>query len=312
MRLNKTLTLAATILTIAIALVALSYEPDLPFEQLKASYANTSSKFMEVDNMQVHYRIEGNGPPLLLIHGTGAMLQTYDEWTKILSPHYTVIRMDIPAFGLTGPRGDGNYSDTMYVSFINQFVNKLGIDSFCVAGNSLGGLIAWKYTVAFPGKVKKLILIDPAGFYELNLAKGSFVFNLARNHPNITKWVSKIGTHHIIKHTLNEVFYDDTKVTAEKLKTYTELNQRTGNRDAFADRAQFVYQSTDKELTTISCPTLILWGKEDVLINVGEAEHFKNISNSSFIFYDKIGHIPQEENSEKSAADVLAFLKRES
>jgi pimeloyl-ACP methyl ester carboxylesterase len=305
---TRLLIIAALFLSGSCVFLFSIYEPDIPLEQLKASYANSNSKFMEIDGLKVHYRIEGKGKPLLLIHGTGAMLQTFDVWTAILSPHYQIIRLDIPAFGLTGPRADGNYSDTMYVSFINRFLKNLRIDSCYVGGNSLGGLIAWKYAAAFPERVKKLILIDPAGFYELNQTKGSFVFNLARKHPKFTKLISKLGTQHFIKKTLNEVFFDNTKVTNERLKTYADLNRRNGNRDAFADRAQFVHQSNKNELTAITCPSLVMWGKEDRLINVGEATHFRLIPNVQFKFYEKVGHIPQEEIPEVSAKDVLDFL----
>src|ERR1035437_5971955 len=136
---NKIFIISAIIIAVLVLAIASLYEPDIPVEQLKAQYTNAISKFLEIDGMQVHYRIEGEGEPLILIHGTSAMLQTWDEWTKILSPHYKIIRMDIPAFGLTGPRADGNYSETMYVNFLEQFVKKIGVDSFYLAGNSLGG-----------------------------------------------------------------------------------------------------------------------------------------------------------------------------
>jgi pimeloyl-ACP methyl ester carboxylesterase len=298
---------AAATLVLIIVNVAL-YEPDIPVEELKPEYTNTESKFLELDGMQVHYRIEGEGYPLVLIHGTGAMLQTWDEWTNILKPHFKIIRMDIPAFGLTGPRANNDYSDSMYVSFIEEFVKKLGVDSFYLAGNSLGGLIAWEYAAAYPEKVKKLILVDPAGFHKLNLKGGSFIFNLARKYPGLTDVVAKIGTHFFIEKTLTEVFYDDTKVTSERVKMYADLNRRTGNRHAFVERARFITEHDEKELKPITATTLIMWGKEDVLIDVAEAVHFEKINSSTLIVYDKVGHVPQEEIPERSAADALRFL----
>lgn len=305
---SKAFILIASILAIwAIANVIL-YEPDLPVEQLKAEYANAQSKFIEIDGMQVHYRIEGEGEPLVLVHGTGAMLQTWDEWTNLLSPHFKIIRMDIPAFGLTGPRADNNYSDTAYVDFLNQFVNKLGIDSFHLAGNSLGGLIAWKYAAMYPQKVKKLVLVDPGGFHGHKQKGGSFIFKLAHNYPNLTDLVSKIGTHYFVEKTLREVYSDDSKITEELKKMYARLNQREGNRHAFVERARFIRQSDEAELAPIAAPTLVMWGKDDVLIDVAEAEHFKKIANSTFVVYEHVGHVPQEEIPERSAADVLRFL----
>ena len=306
---SKAFIIIASILAVWVVANAILYEPDIPIEQLKAEYANARSKFIEIDGMQVHYRIEGEGEPLVLIHGTGAMLQTWDDWTTLLSPHYKIIRMDIPAFGLTGPRPDNVYNDSMYTDFLNQFVTKIGIDSFNLAGNSLGGLIAWKYAAAYPQKVKKLVLVDPAGFHSHNKKGGSFIFNLTRNYPNLTDMVSKIGTHYFVEKTLREVYSDDSKITPERKKMYARLNQRTGNRHAFVERAKHIHESYEDELAPITAPTLVMWGKDDVLIDVAEAEYFKKIVNSTFIVYEHVGHVPQEELPERSAADVLRFLK---
>lgn len=299
---------AAIFLVWLLANIAL-YEPDIAIEKLKEKYTTAASKFIDIDGMQVHYRIEGEGEPLVLIHGTGAMLQTWDDWTTILSPHYKIIRMDIPAFGLTGPRADNVYSDSMYVNFVEQFVSKLGIDSFHLAGNSLGGLIAWKYAAAYPQRVRKLVLVDPGGFHTVNDKGGSFIFKLARNFPTLTDLVSKIGTHFFVEKTLREVYHDDSKITDAQKKMYAELNQREGNRHAFVERARYVFQCSDDELKQITTPTLVMWGKEDVLIDVRETEHFKAIPNASFVVYDNVGHCPQEEIPELSAADVLRFLR---
>jgi len=306
---SKAFIIIGSILLVWIAANIILYEADIPVEELKAKYTNAQSKFVEIDGMQVHYRIEGEGEPLVLIHGTGAMLQTWDDWVNLLSPHYKIIRMDIPAFGLTGPRADNVYSDSMYVDFIEQFTKKVGVDSFHLAGNSLGGLIAWKYAAAYPQKVKKLILVDPGGFHEVNDKGGSFIFKLARNYPNLTDLVSKIGTHFFVEKTLREVYADDSKITEQRKKMYAGLNQRAGNRHAFVERAKYVHQCNEDELKTITAPTLIMWGKEDVLIDVREAAHFKKIANTTEVIYDKVGHCPQEELPERSAADVLRFLK---
>lgn len=199
----------------------------------------------------------------------------------------------------------------MYVEFLNHFVSKLGIDSFHLAGNSLGGLIAWRYAATYPGKVKKLVLVDPGGFYDVNRKGGSLVFKLARNYPGITGTFSKIGTKHLVKKTLTEVYYDDSKITDQWREMYTDLNRREGNRQAFLDRAKHIHQHTEDQLATIAAPTLVMWGREDVLIDVAMAEHFKKIANSTEVIYDKVGHSPQEEIPERSAADVMRFLKKE-
>jgi len=306
---NTFIKILAILLVVLGLVVVFLYEPDIPLERLKQKYTNAESKFVEIDGMQVHYRIEGKGTPLVLIHGTSAMLQTWDDWTQILSPFYTVIRMDIPAFGLTGPNKTGVYDEDMYVDFIEKFTRKIGVDTFNLAGNSLGGLIAWKYAAAHPERVKQLVLLDPAGFHTLQTGSAAFAFKYARQFSGMAGLCCKLGTHYIVDKTVVDVFGDTTRSTAQKIAMYTDLNRREGNREAFVQRATYLKSFDEKELAAIKAPTLILWGDKDVLINVGEAEHFKKIPDSKVIIYPNIGHVPQETIPEKSAADVLRFLK---
>ena len=124
---------------------------DLPLETLKETYANTESQFMALEGMEVHYRDEGpktDSIPIVLIHGTGASLHTFNNWATSLSKYRRVLRMDLPAYGLTGPFLDRNYSTPHYVEFIAAFLQELGVEYCVLAGNSLGGKIAWTYTSA--------------------------------------------------------------------------------------------------------------------------------------------------------------------
>lgn len=309
----KALKKIAKILTSILAVVAIIlwffYEKDLPMSELKAKYTDTQSRFVEIDGMQVHYKIEGQGTPLLLIHGTGAMLHTWDQWATLLKDKFQIVRMEIPGFGLTGPRADGVYTTDMYVDFMEKFRQKIAIDSFHLAGNSLGGLIAWRYALAHPQHVKKLVLLDPAGFHDHNQKGGSFLFNMARDYPALTKVFLKIGTSYFTRKTLKEVYYDKNIVTDSLVLAYNDMARRQGNRMAFVDRCQKATEKYDPAiLKGISNPTLVLWGKEDLLIDVREAEYFRNIPNSTFILYDKVGHVPQEEIPAKSAQDMAAWL----
>ena len=117
--------------------------------------------------MDVHYRDEGNpkhSVPIVLLHGTGASLHRFDDWTAKLKHDYRVVRMDLPAYGLTGPFPDRNYSIDNYVDFLEHFLTARGIKKCILAGNSLGGSIAWNFTIKYPEMVDKLILIDAAGY----------------------------------------------------------------------------------------------------------------------------------------------------
>lgn len=301
------------IVVIALLLFVAFYaiqKKSIPIEELKANYANASSKFLDFDSMQVHYKVEGEGKPIVLIHGTGAVLQTWNGWTdSLIKNNFKVIRIDMPAFGLTGPNKTNDYSSKMYVDFLDRFLHQIGIDTFALSGNSLGGEIAWKYALAHPEKVTKLILVDPAGFYSKDKKNGAIIFKLAK-----IKWLAdlmgKMDTKIIVEKTLKDVYFDDSKITDETKQMYYDMSMREGNRESFSKRVQQVDKEPILDISLIKTPTLVLWGKQDILIDISMEENFKKIQNAQFINYDNVGHSPQEEIPAKSVEDVINFLNQ--
>ena len=146
-----------------IIVIAIYWKNDIDLNELKDKYAYPSSSFISIDGINVHYRDVGKGEAILLIHGTGASLHTWEKWIDILSPGYRVISFDLPGFGLTGPDPNHNYQISRYTAILDSLMVKLKVDSFHIAGNSLGGLVAWRYTTQFPQKILTLNLIDAAG-----------------------------------------------------------------------------------------------------------------------------------------------------
>lgn len=284
------------------------HESDITPETLKQTYANEESQFVDVQGMSVHYRIEGNdsAPTLVLIHGTAASLHTWDGWVEALKPDFNIVRFDLPAFGLTGPSPKRDYSKQAYVEFLDSFVEQLGLTHFHLAGNSLGGDIAWNYAATYPDKVDKLVLVDASGF--LRRDDVPTIFKLARNPigGKLFKWVTPIS---LIRKNIEEVYYNDALITDELVERYHQFAKRTGNRQAFVDRV--VQGEVDRThlLKNITAPTLIQWGKYDEWISLGNAAKFDQaIADSQIIEYEA-GHVPMEEIPEQTAKDVLLFLK---
>ena len=284
------------------------YSPDIPQEILKGKYALAPSKFLKLDGMEVHYRVEGSGPALVLIHGTSSSLHTWDGWATALKDSFTIIRMDIPAFGLTGAHPEDKYSIEDYVSFIDRFSKALQLDSFALAGNSLGGRIAWNYALAHPKKVKKLILLDSSGVPHESAP--SLIFKLATN-PVLKHIIKYVTPRFLVKSSLEEVYFDDTKISEELIDRYHDIAKGAGTREAFIKE---VNQNTNADITSldkITCPTLLLWGKHDIWIPVSDAQIFKEkIEHSQLIIYDNAGHIPMEEIPEITALDARVFLSK--
>ncbi|KPP99112.1 MAG: putative hydrolases or acyltransferases (alpha/beta hydrolase superfamily) [Bacteroidetes bacterium HLUCCA01] len=142
--------------------IASLMRPDIPLDRLLETYTDETSAFLEVDGMRVHYRDEGEGPAVLLIHGTFASLHTWDGWTQAMRDSFRVVRLDLPGFGLTGPQPDNDYSTRASLHVLETLRKELGIERWSLAGNSLGARIALDYARYYPEQTERLILLNAA------------------------------------------------------------------------------------------------------------------------------------------------------
>jgi pimeloyl-ACP methyl ester carboxylesterase len=298
-----------TIIAFLIIVISIYWKNDIDIKELKNKYAYPSSKFISLDDMNVHYRDVGKGEAILLIHGTGASLHTWEKWIDILSPGYRVISFDLPGFGLTGPDPNHNYQISRYTAILDSLMVKLKVDSFHIAGNSLGGLVAWHYTTQFPQKVLTLNLIDAAGLPQPG-KKPPFIFQLAKL-PVLSTLLQKITPKSIIEKSMLDVYKNDQLVTEKLIDRYFELSLREGNRTAFVKRmSQINEKLVIGDLKKITVPVLIQWGKDDRWIPLSNAYTFKNlIPKAELKIYD-CGHVPMEENPIETVKDYMIFLKK--
>ncbi len=294
----------------ALAVVA-AWEPDRPGAALEARWAAAPSRFVSVKGQRVHVRDEGprdDPVPLLLIHGTSASLHTWDGWAVALRAERRVIRFDLPGFGLTGPNSTGDYSDSSYARFVVDLADALGVQRFAVAGNSLGGEVAWRTALLVPQRVDKLILVDAAGyaFVPESIPLG---FRLA--YSPLTAWLAQWTLpRSMVTSSVRNVYGDSSKVSAELVERYFELTLREGNRRALAQRLQQLDRGAGAaRIRELKLPTLILWGGRDRLIPPDSARRFAaDISGSELVIFDALGDVPHEEDPQASVAPVRRFL----
>lgn len=273
--------------------------------EVSKKYINKESKFIDVMDYKVHYRDEGEGFPLLLIHGSFSSLHTFDKWSQYLKKDFRVIRLDLPGFGLTGFNKDTVFGITFYCNFINQFADALKLKKFHIAGNSLGGWIVWEYATRNANRVDKMVLINAAGFIKEKEFPMPFVIAQTPMLRNVFRYTPKAA----IRKFLRQVFKDQTKVTDELVERHYDLFHLEGNVDAFIKIANTKFEENTANLKELKTPTLIMWGKEDEWINVNYAYKFYNsLINSELIVYDDAGHIPMEEIPKKTATDARLFL----
>jgi len=303
--------LSLTALLIVAFIIIFSHR-DIPLNDLKIKYANSNSSFVAVNKMDVHFRDEGvqtDTIPIVLIHGTGASLHTFNSWSDRLKKSNRVIRVDLPAYGLTGPFPDENYTMANYTAFLKDFLIALNIKQCVLAGNSLGGAIAWNFTLEQPSMVTKLILINASG-YPIASKSVPIAFSLAKI-PVINKLLTFITPRFLVRSSVENVYFDNSKVTDLVVERYFNLTLRAGNRKAFVDRLKIPKDtSTHKNIKNIQQPTLILWGAEDLLIPVENAYKFQeDLPNNTLVILENTGHTPMEESPLESLAPVISFLK---
>jgi pimeloyl-ACP methyl ester carboxylesterase len=302
--------LLALVALLVIGVVAV-WAPDRPVEDLTARWAPQPSQFVAIDGMNVHLRDEGprdDPEPIILLHGTGASLHTWDGWTDVLKARHRVIRVDLPGFGLTGPTKDGNYQMPVYTHFMNSLMDMLQIKRAILAGNSFGGDVSWQTAVTYPDRVSRLILVDSSG-YATTAASVPIAFKLAQM-PLLSRLLSNILPRSVVESSVRNVYADPSKVTPELVDRYYELALRAGNRKAITQRfAQNKPGQNETAIKQVKVPTLIIWGGLDRLITPDNAEKFhRDIVGSQLIVFEKLGHVGHEEDPAATGAAVQAFL----
>jgi pimeloyl-ACP methyl ester carboxylesterase len=225
-----------------------------------------------------------------------------------------IITFDLPAYGLTGPNANHDYSQKAYVELLDSLLIKLKISRCILGGNSLGGSVSWSYAIQHAEKIKKLILID-AGGYPLNSTSVPIAFKLAKV-PILNNLLEKITPRSMVESSVKNVYFDPKKVSNELIDRYFELTLREGNRRAFKERMASSKNTISKNNTsqlikTIKVPTLVLWGDHDQLIPVASAYKFhEDLPNDTLVILKNLGHVPMEEDPKASIMAVKEFIEK--
>jgi pimeloyl-ACP methyl ester carboxylesterase len=312
------LVLGGMVILLVIALAS-AYRSDLSAEAVNAKYLTPESKFIEVDGVQVHVRILGEGEPVFLLHGSFASLHTWDAWQQAMSPYYQTISLDFPGHGLTGPDSLKRYGVKDYSELVHALAQKLNIEQYHVAGNSMGGAVAMQLASDYPGNVRSLSLIDAAGAPvadrtltdstapKKSNSGGAWIFQVAR-HPVFSKLLLSCTPKFLFAMNMKQVYGDDSKVTDEVTTRYYELMLREGNRQATLDRLSQP-RNSNIQFERLTMPTLILWGAEDTWIPLAQGKRLQQaLPGSNLMILDGVGHVPMEESPTETVSEYLSFL----
>jgi len=305
--------IAVILLIVAVAGWLSLRGPDIPYATLEAKYTDAASHFVDLPGgYHVHYQDDGdpNLPVLVLLHGFGDSYTSWEGWVRELKTRRRIISLDFPGHGLTRAPQDSVLRGDSLADFVDSFAAKLALPKFAVAGNSMGGGVAWQLAVRHPERIDALILVDAAGFAnDKPPSEVPLAFRILQ-YPIGRAFLRNIDNRPLIREGLKTDVYDKSLITPAVVDRWAEFQRAPGHR-AILMNVNLGAQSaaTAAQLSTIKVPTLILWGADDPLIEPAAAGKFAAaIPGSKVIIYKQVGHLPQIEIPARSAADVLEFL----
>jgi pimeloyl-ACP methyl ester carboxylesterase len=283
------------------------WTPDKHRAALEAKYLNAPGDMIEVSGTRLHVRDSGpkDAPAVIMLHGFGSSLHTWEPWARALEDDYRVIRFDLPGSGLSPPDPTGDYTDARTIEVVTALLDRLGVARACVIGNSIGGRIAWRFAALNPDRVTKLVLISPDGLESPGIAYGQ-----KPEVPAFIKLMRYVLPRPLLRANLVAAYGDPAALTDETVDRYYDLILAPGVRDAMIERMeQIAREDPVPLLRRIRAPVLLVWGEKDALIPFSNAaDYTKVLPESTLVSFPGLGHVPQEEAPSKSLVPVKAFL----
>jgi pimeloyl-ACP methyl ester carboxylesterase len=303
------LVIAATVVVLLLAAAVWLWTPDKPLSTLEAKYLRSPNDLIEIAGTRLHMCDDGprHAPTIIMIHGFGSSLQTWEPWARLLDTKFRVVRFDLPGSGLSSPDPRGDYTDARTISIILALMDRLGVAKASLIGNSIGGRIAWTFAAEHPDRVDKLVLISPDGF-----ASPGFEYGHAPKVPATLGLMRYVLPKALLRASLKPAYGDPSALTEQTVARYYDLMLAPGVRQALLSRMKETVLVDPKPLLKrIKAPVLLLWGERDGMIPFSNAQaYLQNLPNARLVGLPDLGHVPQEEAPQTSIGPVLAFLNQ--
>lgn len=262
-----------------------------------------AEKNVTVFGAKIRYLEAGDAtkPKVILLHGLGAQAESWALTIPALAANYHVIAPDQVGFGKSD-KPLLKYRVATYADFLDKFMSELKIEKTHLVGNSMGGWVATLFAVKYPHKVGKIVLADSAGIVPANVDI-SRIYQLNNStRDEIRANLKLIFANPLLQN--NEALVDQfftQRVIANDGYTINSIIESIKRKEDFLN----------DELGKVQKPTLIIWGKQDGLLPVSDANTFnKGIKGSELVIFDNCGHVPQFEKAQDFNKTVLEFLNK--
>jgi 2-hydroxymuconate-semialdehyde hydrolase len=263
---------------------------------------------LTVAGVDTYFHDAGDGPPLLLLHGSGPGVSAWSNWRPVyaaLAEHFRVIAPDQIGFNRTQPEGPVEYGRKLWTEHALALVDELGIDRFSVIGNSMGGAIALSLAVARPDAIDRVVAMGTMGI------GGEIPAGLAE------VW-GYDPSPEAMKRLIELFAYDQAIVTDELVQMRYQASADPTVRDAFAAMFPEPRQNgvddlalSEEELRSITQPVLLAHGYHDVIVPLRSTSLplMDVLPDAQLHAFGNSGHWVMIEQSRAFSAAVLAFLQ---
>ena len=225
------------------------------------------------------YLEQGEGTPIVILHGLMGGLSNFDGVTEYFPKHgYKVVIPELPLYSMSLLKT----SVQTFAKYLKEFVDYKGYDKVILLGNSLGGHIALLATKLYPEMVEALVITGSSGLYENSMGE---------SYP-------RRGDYEFIKKKAQDVFYDPEIATKEVVDdVYETVSDRNKLVKTLAIAKSAIRHNMAKDLPKMKTPTCIIWGKDDNVTPPEVAEDFQRLLPDADLYWvDKCGHAAMMEH----------------
>ena len=282
----------------------------LSLESLRQKYADPDGRIAEIGGVEVYYKDQGEGPAILMIHGSRSTLRTWDRIAPTLVDRYRVIRYDLPPHGLSGSVSDEAAARLEPASFTAGLLDHIGVDQVTCVGVSSGGTTCMYFAATYPERVNRLIMSNsPSDPVRTDHMVMTPEFEKALEEFTETGFESK----HFINEFLTYYSGDPERISQQTRLEYYDFNRRVteANSTALIGIVED-HQKARKAMAGVRAPTLLIWGGRDALLipaAAGVLGGYLENTQVSTVFMPDVGHYPPLESPHRFARIVAAYIE---